>query len=321
MHPFPRNPSEEMSETPSDRPVRSSDTDQDLSLLRTIGNWLRELTGGRSDDGDLRHALEALIHGDGEDARPISDDERTMLGNLLKFGSLTIYDVMVPRADVVAVDEATPVAEVARLMAQEGHSRLPVYRDSLDDVVGMVHIKDLVGFWGTESRVTLAGLTRQLLYIPPSMPVRDLLLKMRNTKIHMAMVVDEYGGIDGLVTIEDLVEQIVGEIEDEHDREESPMLRDRPDGSIDADARTPIALLEERIGVDLLPDETDEEVDTLGGLIFNLAGRVPEPGETIEHPSGLAFEVVRADPRRIQAVRVLHASDGPTGETAESTAL
>ncbi|MBL27995.1 MAG: magnesium/cobalt efflux protein [Rhodospirillaceae bacterium] len=308
-----------MSDSPSDRPVRSSETDQDLPLLRTIGNWLRELTGGRN-DGDLQQAFETLVHGEGEDARPISEDERTMLANLLKFGSLTIYDVMVPRADVAAVDENTPVADVARLMAEEGHSRLPVYRDSLDDVIGMVHIKDLVRFWGTESPVTLTGLTRQLLYIPPSMPVRDLLLKMRNTKVHMAMVVDEYGGIDGLVTIEDLVEQIVGKIEDEHDREESPMLRDRPDGSIDADARTPIATLEERVGVDLLPDETDEEVDTLGGLIFNLAGRVPEPGETIEHPSGLAFEVVRADPRRIKAVRVLPAGDGSAEETAETAA-
>jgi len=306
-----------MSEPPSDR--SSTAGDQEVSFLQTLGNWLRDLTGGRSNDMDLREVLDALGHGNGEEARSIGEDERAMFINLLKFGSLTIYDVMVPRADIVAIDEDTAVADVARAMAKEGHSRLPVYREALDDVVGMVHIKDLVGFWGTDQPVTLAGLTRPLLFVPPSMPLRHLLLQMRDTKIHMAMVVDEYGGIDGLVTIEDLVEQIVGEIEDEHDREETPMLSDRTDGLIDADARTPVDMLEARLGVTLLSEDMEEDIDTLGGLIFNLVGRVPAPGETITHPTGIAFEVVRADPRRIHNVRI-HPVTAANNEETHSAA-
>ena len=183
------------------------------------------------------------------------------------------------------------------------HSRLPIYNETLDDPVGMVHIKDAYAFKPDTSDVPpLARLRRDVLFAPPSMPALDLLLRMQTTRTHMAIVVDEYGGTDGLVTIEDLVEEIVGEIEDEHDGFDMPQLVERRKGVIDAHARLPIEMLEEFLAVDLIQGE--EDVDTLGGLVFALAGRVPQRGEIIVHQSGLEFEVRDADARRIKQLRV-----------------
>jgi CBS domain containing-hemolysin-like protein len=179
-----------------------------------------------------------------------------------------------------------------------------VYRETLDDILGFVHIKDIIDFWGDGRTFELRNILRQVLVVPPSMPVLDLLARMRTTHLHMAVVVDEYGGTDGLVTIEDVVEEIVGNIEDEHDTDEGPTLTDLPDGSIDADGRVEIEDLETKLGVDLLPDEIDEEVDTLGGLVFTMLGRIPEVGETIEHDCGLEIEVTDADARRIKRLRL-----------------
>jgi magnesium and cobalt transporter len=185
-----------------------------------------------------------------------------------------------------------------------------VFRDSLDHILGMVHVRDLLAFWRDPSGFELAKVVRALPYVPPSMPVQRLLRQMRASKIHMALVVDEHGGIDGLATIEDLVEEIVGEIEDEHDHAEAPAIVERADGSIVADARALIEDLEPVLGIDLLPAERDENIDTVGGLVFDLAGRVPATGEVIAHPAGLDIEILDADPRRIRRVRIIREQPG-----------
>jgi magnesium and cobalt transporter len=269
--------------------------------------WLRRLFGARNGDANLRETLEELIEdsdGDADSKEPINAEERLMLMNILDLGELRVDDVMVPRADIISLGADTSLADLVDLIQTELHSRIPVFQENLDDVQGMVHIKDLLTHWDNRDDFDLNAILRQVLFVPPSMAVLDLLLQMRQTRIHMAIVVDEYGGTDGLVTIEDLVEEIVGEIEDEHDEEEGPLIIVRDDGALDADARTPIAELENRVGLDLLPDEQDEDVDTLGGLVFSLLGRVPQRGELIAHTTGLEFEIIDADPRRIKRLRV-----------------
>jgi magnesium and cobalt transporter len=282
--------------------------------------WLRRLFGFRNGDANLRETLEELIEdrdGDADSKEPINAEERLMLMNILDLGELRVDDVMVPRADIISLGADTSLADLVDLIQTELHSRIPVFQENLDDVQGMVHIKDLLTHWDSREDFDLKAILRQVLFVPPSMAVLDLLLQMRQTRIHMAIVVDEYGGTDGLVTIEDLVEEIVGEIEDEHDEEEGPMIVVREDGALDADARTPIAELEDRVGLDLLPDEQDEDVDTLGGLVFSLLGRVPQRGELIAHATGLEFEIIDADPRRIKRLRVrgapLEKQDATTG--------
>lgn len=233
----------------------------------------------------------------------LSEDHRAMLGNLLKLEAVDAADVMVPRADILAVPEDTPLEQLLRVFREAGHSRLPVYRRDLDDIVGMVHVKDLLPFWGSADGFRLADVRRPVLVAAPSSPVADLLRRMRAGG-HMAIVVDEHGGTDGLVTIEDLIEEIVGEIEDEHDREapSAPALRAGA-GGFHADARVPLADLEEATGVPLRTGPL-AEVDSVGGLVVTLAGGVPLPGQSVAHPSGLRFLVVEADNRRVRRVRV-----------------
>ncbi len=270
-------------------------------------DWLRNLLRGRNGDANLRETLEELIEEsdlDAKSAEPINAEERLMLMNILDLAELRVDDVMVPRADIIALEASTGLDAMVEVFHAELHSRMPVYRENLDDVFGMVHIKDLLSFWDRRQDFSLRRMARDVLFVPPTMPVLDLLLKMRATRIHMAVVVDEYGGTDGLVTIEDLVEEIVGEIEDEHDQVEGPLMVAGPDGAIDADARAPIDEFENEVELDLLPDERDEDVDTLGGLIFSLLGRVPQRGELVTHPAGLEFEILDADPRRVKRVRV-----------------
>ena len=288
----------------NDHPPPRPEGESAGSFLQLLQGWLRHLGSRRNGGESLRDSLEELIQNHGDEAVPIDPEERTMFVNLLNFGDLRIDDVMVPRADVIAVDETTSIAEVIGIMGDAGHSRLPVFRESLDDIIGMVHVRDLLKFWGGDLPGVLADVVRPLLYVPPSMRVRDLLLQMRATHIHMAMVVDEFGGTDGLATIEDLVEEIVGEIQDEHDTDEPPALIDKPGGVVEADARAPVEELEKRVGFNLLAEDDDEDIDTLGGLVFALAGRVPARGELIVHPSGLQFEIIDADPRRIKRLRI-----------------
>lgn len=275
--------------------------------------WLtslfRGLRGRNNGENSLRDSVEALIERREGLAEPIDPEEHTLIANVLKLGTVTVEDVMIPRADIDAVEDTTPLDEVVAAMTRQGHSRIPVYQETLDDVIGMIHIRDVLGAVeranGSGKRPGLPKLVRAVLFVAPSMRVLDLLLQMRKSRNHMALVVDEYGGIDGLVTIEDLVEEIVGEIEEEHEAASAPRLEEQADGTVVADARLPIEELEELAGPLVAGTEEEGDVDTLGGFVSVLAGRVPVRGELIVHEeSGLEFEVVDADPRRVKRLRV-----------------
>ncbi len=266
--------------------------------------WVRSLTGSKNGDSALRDTFEELIEEHEERVASIDPGERALIENILNLGGLTARDVMIPRVDIGAVEVNTSLQEIVSLINTEAHSRLPVYRETLDDVIGMVHIKDVLTEMGKESGFSLRRILRKILFVAPTMPVLDLLLQMQMTQLHMALVVDEYGGIDGLITIEDLVEQIVGEIKDEHDADQGPQLARSTQGSVVADARVPIDQFEEQVGKILTDEERAEDIDTLGGLLFTLTGRVPTRGELVVHePSGVEFEILDADPRRIKRLR------------------
>ncbi len=276
-----------------------------LSLLRR----LRELTG-RDEEG-VREALEEMIEeAESRSEERLPPEERTLLLNAVAFGELHVDDVMVPRADIHGIEISADLGQVVEEMRRSGHSRLVVYRGTLDEVVGILHVKDLLPFWGDGAEFRLENITRPVLVVPPSMRVLDLLLQMRRSRRHVAIVVDEFGGTDGLVTIEDLCEEIVGEFEDEQEASEAPELIALEDGSLEADARLELEELEERLGLSLLDPEEREDVHTLAGLIVSLADRIPAKGEMIEHPLGLVFEILDADPRRIKRVRIHRSSGG-----------
>ncbi|UAK23974.1 hemolysin family protein [Sphingomonas nostoxanthinifaciens] len=268
---------------------------------------VRGLLFGTEAEPTLRDQIEEAIE-EHEDDAPVKGDlsspERQMLRNLLDFGERTAGDVGVPRADIVAVPEDIAFHELVTAFAEAGHSRLPVYRDSLDEVVGMIHVKDVFAILakGEAPPETLDSLIRQPRYVPESMGIIDLLAEMRTHRTHLAIVLDEYSGTEGLVTIEDIVEEIVGEIEDEHDDAPQANLVPLIDGIWDADART--ELDEAADAVDARLADVDEDVDTLGGLATVLAGHVPQAGETVTHPSGWRLEVTAADPRRVTRLRL-----------------
>jgi CBS domain containing-hemolysin-like protein len=283
-------------------------------------SWFERLlqTFGLGEEPDLRELIEDALARSKSDT--LSAQERNMLRRALRFGQLTVEDVMVPRADIIAVDESTTVAELMHVFREAEHSRLPVYHETLDDPRGMIHIRDLMSWITTAAEAGGAGLdfnkvdltrtvatiniTRELLYVPTSMLVLDLLLKMQTTRLHLALVVDEYGGTDGLVSIEDLIEEVVGEIADEHDVEDGPLIKSDAKLGLIADARAPIEALEKQLGFALISDEEREDIDTLGGLAFSIAGRIPARGERVRHPSGVEFEVLEADRRRIKKLRI-----------------
>jgi magnesium and cobalt transporter len=290
-----------MSDSP--RPEVSDQSRHERSFSR-LWSLLRLIRRPRSGDS-LRETIDEMIEepsADGPD--PLSAQERVLIGNILKVHDRTAADVMVPRVDIVALDVETSFPEVIKFMVEQGHSRVPVYRETLDNVIGFVHVKDLLGPAAERRTIKLSLMLRKVLFVAPSVPILDLLVQMRQARTHIAMVVDEFGGIDGLVTIEDSIEEIVGEIEDEHDVEDGPRLAQRPDGTLIADARTAIEELEEYQGIQLRSNGDQEAVDTLGGLVSGLAGRVPKRGEVIAHPSGIEFEVLDADPRKIKRLRV-----------------
>jgi len=287
---------------PADPPNTADSQPSDESLFQALKSWL---TRRRPRNGEgLRGSIEEIIqeHGAAEETA-VEPGELALLRNILTLHDKAVEDVMVPRADIVAVEIETSLPDLVKVMTERPHSRLPVYRGDLDDVQGMVHIKDVMTFWGRGRSFNLSKAIRPVLFVAPSMAVVDLLAQMRDTRRHLALVVDEFGGIDGLVTIEDLVEEIVGEIEDEHDVEETPEMTEGRGGVLTADARVTVEDFEARCGT-ILTEEEREDVDTLGGLVFQLAGRVPSRGELILHPSGVEFEVVEADPRRIRRLRV-----------------
>lgn len=264
----------------------------------------------------LRESLEEVIDGHQAESGDFTPVERQMLVNIMHIGQLRVDDVMVPRADIAAIDAAASPEDLIRAFIGVGHSRLPVYRDTLDEPVGMVHIKDVLRHWfetGMEKAAAfrLMDIRREILFVPPSMRAVDLLLKMRVTRIHMALVIDEYGGTDGLITIEDLVQEIVGEMRDEHDVEKGPKLIARPGGGFEADARVETETLEAATGLSLVPDEKEEYADTLGGLVSALTGRVPQRGELIAHPAGLEFEILEANARSVKRLRVHLGNEKP----------
>ena len=281
--------------------------DKAPSLLKRLAQLLR----GDGTASAIRDSLEEVIEESERQSPALSAQERTMLANLLKVGELKVNDVMVPRADIVAVEETTPLAQLVALFGEAQHSRLPVYRETLDDPTGLIHIKDVLalieptgdgGFrW---SDTLIATIKRPLLFVAPSMPVLDLLVRMQTTHMQLALVIDEYGGTDGLVSIEDLIEEIVGDIADEHDEDAAPVRRDSS-GAFVADARIDLDDFKRETGFALdLDGEAAQDIDTLGGLVISLLGRVPQRGEIVAHPAGFEFEVLEADPRRVKRLRV-----------------
>ncbi len=280
------------------------------SSSSVLANWLRRAADAIEPDVDANGEpnLERLF-ADGKGGDPGSIVERAMLINVLKLRDLKVVDVMVPRADIVALPVDSTLNEVKEAFREASLTRLPVYRETLDDPIGFAHLKDLaftLGFdeEGDATEFRLQDCIRRMLFVPPSMPTSALLRRMQATRVHMALVIDEFGGVDGLVTIEDLVEQIVGDIEDEHDEaDEAEVIEERP-GVWLCDARVEIPDFEEAASVGLGLEDSEEDVDTLGGLVFMLSNRVPTRGEVIAHPAGFEFEVVDADPRRIKRLRV-----------------
>ncbi len=299
-----------MSDPQSPEVVGQPEHDRSFARLRNLLRLIRRPRNGES----LRETIDEMIEEPPADGpHPLSAQERVLIGNILKVHDRTAADAMVPRVDIVALDVETSFYEVVKLMVEQGHSRVPVYRETLDNVIGFVHAKDLLGPAAERREIKLPLILRKVLFVAPSVPILDLLVQMRQARTHIAMVADEFGGIDGLVTIEDLIEEIVVEIEDEHDVADEPRLAERADGTLIADARTPIEALEEHQGVRLRPSGEQEEVDTLGGLVSSLAGRVPKRGEVIAHPSGIEFEVLDADPRKIKRLRVRRSPDAAAG--------
>jgi magnesium and cobalt transporter len=275
-----------------------------------MSNALGRLLGRlRNTEQSVRDSIAELVQDAASEAAPdaaigLNPQERALIANVLRLREITADDVMVPRPDIIAMRADVTFAQAVDLLRREGHSRLPVFREHLDDVQGMVHLKDVFAYTGPAAEFAVEKILRKPLMVAPQIGVLDLLLQMRQTHIHLALVVDEYGGIDGLVTIEDLVETIVGDISDEHDEIEGPMLVERADGALDLNARMPVEEFEEKIGPVLSEDERDADIETVGGLVFNLAGRVPAKGEIILHPSGVEFLVLDADARRIRRLRV-----------------
>lgn len=290
----------------------SSNRSEEDSSRPGLLSGLKKLLFGGDKEPSLREQIEEVIdeaEEEGEDRRgshivgDLSSIERKMLRNLLHFGEQTVDDVAVPRGEIIAIAETASFEEIVAIFADAGHSRLPVYRESLDEVVGMIHVKDVFAVLAEDRPAPpLLDLIRQPLYVPQSMGVLDLLAEMRAKRTHLAIVIDEYSGTEGLLTIEDLVEEIVGEIEDEHDDEPEPLIVAGDNGCWDADARAELDDVGEAIDPRLV--EVEEDVDTLGGLAAVLAGHVPEVGEILVHPSGWRIEVTEADERRVHRLRL-----------------
>ena len=275
-----------------------------------LASRLRGLLGYRPAEHSVREHIAELVQ-EAADApqtpgmmEELDRHERALIANILRLRGTMADDVMVPRADIVAIQADLSLDAALQVIRAEGHSRLPVYGEELDDVLGMVHIKDVFAHVGSPETFSLRAILRRPLMVAPQISVLDLLLQMRQARMHLALVVDEYGGIDGLVTIEDLVETIVGDISDEHDEVEGPMVTERPDGTLDINGRLSVEDFEARLGHVLTDAEREAGIETVGGLVFTLAGRVPARGEVISHPSGIEFRVLDGDPRHIRRLRV-----------------
>lgn len=256
-------------------------------------------------DPTLRETIEEYIDDESSDVQEtsMSVHEKTLISNILELRDMCVSDIMVPRADIIAVNQDTTQVELFTLLSTRQYSRLPVYKDTLDNVIGSIHVKDIMATLALGNTLNIQELVRDVPIVSPSMKMLDLLLQMRITRKHMVLVIDEFGGIDGLVTIGDLIESIVGEIDDEHDPDDHAEIIIDTDGTVTADARVDLDEFEDIFGKILSKEEHDEN-DTLGGLIFSLAERVPARGEVITHKSGMTFEIIEADPRRVKRLHI-----------------
>ncbi len=303
------------------------------SKVEFLFSWVYGIFGRKRNGATIREDLEdALSEGQGI-AEGFSLDERTMLASILRLRDVRVEDLMVPRADIVAVTDEITLAELLKLFEESGHSRMPVYGETMDDPKGMVHIRDVVGYITKTASLTKAEaskrksvlpanldlkkvslskpisslkLLREVMFVPPSMGARELMARMQADRKQIALVIDEYGGTDGLVTLEDIVEEIVGEIEDEHD-DEDVLIQDEGDGTFICDAKAELNNIREFLGDDFAFGEHEDDVDTIGGLIFDITGRVPVRGEVISN-NGFEFHVMEADPRRIKRVKLVKSS-------------
>ena len=309
MYPDPAAAGPGETNSPSLPALRGQDrTDKEGNFIVRL---VKFLFGSRA-DRELKEAIAEVISETHEDegAEKTALHQKLLISNVLRLKDMRAFDVMVPRADIVGIEVTTPTEQVLALLADKQFSRLPVFRDTLDDVIGTIHIKEVLSKTTTGEPLNIPDLIREVPVISPAMPVLDLLLMMRQQRRHMALVVDEYGGIDGLVTINDIVENIVGEIDDEYQVGEDGELMEKPDGTIVADGRVGIDVFERKFG-EVLSDEERDSVDTLAGLVVTMAGRVPARGEVLAHDSGIEFEVLDADPRRIHRLRIRNINKKP----------
>ena len=304
-------------EGPSNAAQSALGMEDDLAVNRGFFGRIIDVFSGQSEDDDSG----------GQNAEARGDQPRgTAKPSLLNLQRVPLEDVAIPKAEIVAVPTDIKKDDLVQVFRESGMTRLPVFRGTLDTPIGLVHLKDFAlthGFNGNGARYNLSKMVRPLLFAPPSMPIGVLLQKMQADRMHMALMIDEYGGVDGLVTLEDLVEQVIGEIEDEHDVGEGATFALEKPGQYIAQARTSLEEFEAEVGMSFTDGEEDEEIDTLGGLVFLLTGRVPARGEVVPHPSGAEFTIVDADPRKIKRVRVRlpnEGGDAPAPQAAASAA-
>lgn len=268
---------------------------------KSIFSLITDAFGKKTAEATLRDELEVIIS-EHEESGEATPEENIIIRNVLNFSDVKVCEVMTPRPDINSVSLDMELSVLIGHLTQSEHTRLPVYRDNMDDIVGFLHIKDLLKYWGDGANFKISDILREIIFIPPSMKITTLLEKMKLARTHMAIVIDEYGGTDGLVTIEDLMEEIVGEIEDEHDDETEVLIQEVGEGVYEVSARLEIEELEDQLNKQLR--EEGEDFDTVGGLIFNHMGKVPEVGEVLEHSSGVNFEVLEADNRKVERVKV-----------------
>ncbi len=274
------------------------------SLLHRVKHFFSGPTPANKEDETLKEALEECLDmAQDVDLDTIVPQERLLFSNILNLRDEKVADIMIPRSDIASLEVSMPREELFKFLTEHPHSRFPVYRETLDNVLGTVHIKDIMFALMAEKSLKLKDFITDMPFVSPALPILDLLLEMRHTRRHMALVVDEYGGIDGLVTMGDVLESIIGEIDDEHDQAETPQIVETKDGALIADGRLDIEKFEERFGL-ILSEEEREESDTLGGLVFAMAGRIPSRGEILTHSTGMTFEILEADPRRISRLKI-----------------
>lgn len=290
--------------TPEESKPAPSEPSDNEGIIHRLRVWLGANISGRQPEGSLKAALEELLEDHKEEGAKLPPEEQSMLKKVLGFGVLEVSDIMTPRSDIKAVEYSVSLPDLTRHLIEYEHTRVPVYNDTLDNIKGFVHIKDLLPYLSSNSSFNMALVLRDVLFIPPSMKLSNLLIRMRGAGVHMAIVIDEYGGTDGLVTLEDIFEEIVGEIQDEHDGDENEALVTWSEhGFCDVDARTRIEKLEKDLGLSLSLQEEEGEYDTLAGFLLYLIDHVPVKGEKVEYQT-LRFEIRDADPRTIKTVRI-----------------